>query len=137
MTTTSDYIDVTVVNDSGHELGFRFPNTEEGLSLVRTLERKARREELQSVKLGKTVKGPEFPETVLPERRRGRPVDGAFEAVAPVETTEVPSEAAAEAIAKAEAEAQERIAKAIDSGDVDDPADPVSPAPAKRAATKK
>lgn len=107
------YIDVTVENNSGQTATMRFPDNERGQSLVKTLQGKARREELASVKLGsKAAKGPEYPDDVAPERRRGRPVEGQVEATAPVETTDNPDEVTAEAHAEGEAKAQAKAAKA-------------------------
>lgn len=111
--TTNTYVDVTVVNNADKEIGFRFPDTEEGQSLIRTLQSKVRREELKSIKVGgKAVKGPEYDEVVEPERRRGRPVEGKVEGAAVVETTDNPAQASPEGMAKGEAEAQEKARKA-------------------------
>lgn len=82
----TQYVDVTVENNRGQTAKLRFPDNERGQSLVRTLQSKARREELASVEVGKSAKGPEYPDDVDPERRRGRPVEGQTEATAPVET---------------------------------------------------
>lgn len=107
------YTDVTVKNNRGQTAKMRFPDNERGQSLIRTLQAKARREELESVSVGsKSVKGPEYADVVEPERRRGRPVEGQVEATAPVETTDNPGEATAEAHAEAEAKAQAKAAKA-------------------------
>lgn len=109
----TQYVDVTVENNRGQTAKLRFPDNERGQSLVRTLQSKARREELASVNVGsRKAKGPEYPDDAVPERRRGRPVEGQVEATAPVETTDDPDDATAEALAKAEAEAQEKATKA-------------------------
>lgn len=81
------YTDVTVQNRRGQTVKFRFPDNERGESLIETLKSKARREELDKVSTAKaSKKGAEYPGDAEPPRRRGRPVDGAVEASAVVET---------------------------------------------------
>lgn len=135
-TQTDDYTAVTVTNNEDQEIGLSFPNTELGQSQILTLQRRAQRGELKEVEVGKTSKGPKYPASAAPERRRGRPVEGQVEAVAVVAISENPADHDAEKLAAAEAESKAKLREAEAAGETVNTAPGPQPAKAAAKATK-